>query len=133
MQEIHSNTGDLLAIIQRGDAWPEGLTFITGEETFIQVGLWHYPAGKKLALHRHKEASRSVLRTQEVVFIKRGAMRARIFDDTRKPVAEIELHAGDFAVLLAGGHDYKILEDGTQVLEVKNGPFPGVEADKELW
>jgi len=35
-------------------------------------------------------------------------------------------------VILRGYHGYEILEDDTRVLEVKNGPFTSVEADKEL-
>jgi len=33
-------------------------------------------------------------------------------------------------ILLKGGHGYEILEDGTRVLEVKNGPYPGAEVDR---
>jgi hypothetical protein len=32
--------------------------------------------------------------------------------------------------LLRGGHGYEILEDGTQVLEVKNGPYLGPDVDR---
>jgi len=132
-RDIRSDRGELLAIVLSGDAWPEGLTFVTDARAFVQVGLWHYPGGKRLAPHRHKEAPRTARRTQEVVYVKRGALRVRIYTETRKPVADVVLRAGDACVLLAGGHDYEILEDGTQVLEVKNGPFPGVDADKERW
>ena len=38
--------------------------------------------------------------------------------------------AGDFAVLLAGGHGYEIQEDDTRIIETKNGPFLGVDLDK---
>jgi hypothetical protein len=34
-------------------------------------------------------------------------------------------------VMLKGGHGYDILENNTQVLEVKNGPFTSVEKDRE--
>ena len=30
-----------------------------------------------------------------------------------------------------GGNGYDIMEDGTQVLEVKNGPYVGAEADRK--
>ena len=33
-------------------------------------------------------------------------------------------------MLLRGGHGYEILEDGTQVLEVKNGPYLGPDVDR---
>ena len=37
---------------------------------------------------------------------------------------------GDILILLTGGHGYEILTEGTQVLEVKNGPYVGAEADR---
>jgi hypothetical protein len=37
---------------------------------------------------------------------------------------------GDILILLQGGHGYEILEDGTQVLEVKNGPYIGADLDR---
>lgn len=33
-------------------------------------------------------------------------------------------------MLLAGGHGYRIEADGTEVLEVKNGPYAGAAADR---
>ena len=55
---------------------------------------------------------------------------ASIFDEEGGLVERLELGAGDTLILLNGGHGYEILEDNTQVLEVKNGPYPGAEADR---
>ena len=33
-------------------------------------------------------------------------------------------------IILSGGHGYEILEDNTQIIEAKNGPFIDVETDK---
>jgi len=35
------------------------------------------------------------------------------------------------AVFAYGGHGYEILEDGTQIIENKNGPFVDVITDKD--
>jgi hypothetical protein len=40
------------------------------------------------------------------------------------------LKEGELAVFGYGGHGYEILEDDTQIIESKNGPFAGVEQDK---
>jgi len=45
-------------------------------------------------------------------------------------VAELVIGTGDVAILLRGGHGYEILEDGTEVLEVKNGPYVGADRDR---
>ncbi len=130
MEEIRD--GDkLLAIVWRDGDWRPGLQFATPDDLFIQAGCWHYPAGKVLAAHRHKHNERIVTKTQEVTYIKSGSMKINLYNDAKELVREVVLQAGDFAVMVSGGHGYEILEDDTQVLEVKNGPFIDVDSDKE--
>ena len=121
----------ILAIIYRDSDWTPGLNFPTPDELFVQAGCWQYPAGKRLAAHRHKVHQRSVTKTQEVAYVKRGRMRVCVYNDDKELAGEYELGTGDFVVLPNGGHGYEILEDDTQVLEFKNGPFIDVDVDKE--
>ncbi len=130
MDRIEDN-GLLLAIVWREDDWRPGLHFCTPVGLFIQAGCWQYPAGKDLGNHRHKVSPRPGGKTQEVVYVKRGSMKARILAADGRIVKEVVLKAGDFAVMAEGGHGYEILEDGSQILEVKNGPFVDAAADKE--
>jgi len=116
--------------IPAATAWRDGLNFYSQDDDFIQVGVWGYDGGKELKAHIHNEVSREVLWTQEVLFVHTGKIRANIFDTTEQKVAEIEVGKGDVIILLRGGHGYDILEDGTQVLEVKNGPYVGPDRDR---
>lgn len=111
-------------------AWKDGLNFFSQDEDFIQVGIWGYGAGKELKAHIHNEVRREVLWTQEVLFVRSGKIRANIFDTSETKVSELEVKAGDVIILLRGGHGYDILEEGTQVLEIKNGPYVGPEQDR---
>lgn len=81
--------------------------------------------------HVHLMAPRKISHTQEVIVLLSGRLRADIFDLEHRPVEQVLLEAGECMVLLRGGHGYKILEDGTRVLEIKNGPYPGAEEDRE--
>ena len=45
-------------------------------------------------------------------------------------VDTVRVNQGEILVLLESGHGYKILEDDTTVLEVKNGPYFGAEKDR---
>ena len=119
--------GILYAFYLRSGDWGEGLNFISDDDDFIQVGLWNYQADKKLGPHRHVTNERKISSTQEVIFVKRGSLKAIIFDENDQPIESITLGSGDLLVALFGGHGYRILEDGTQVLEVKNGPFTGLD------
>lgn len=130
MKEIRD--GDkLLAIVWRDSDWRDGLHFPTPEDLFIQVGCWQYPAGKALRAHRHKKYDRPVTQTQEMVFVKRGRMKVLVYDADKALVDDVVLETGDICILGDCGHGYEILEDGTQILESKNGPFIDVDTDKE--
>ncbi len=129
---VEIKEGDLVLArhITADAAWQDGLNFHSQDNDFIQVGIWGYGSGKELKAHIHNEVKREVLWTQEVLFVRKGKLRANIFDTTEKKVAELEVNAGDVIILLRGGHGYDILEDGTQVLEIKNGPYVGPEMDR---
>ena len=129
---VEIKEGDLVLArhIPAAVAWNDGLNFFSQNHDFIQVGIWGYGAGKELKAHIHNEVKREVLWTQEVLFVRKGKLRANIFDTTEKKVAELELSSGDVIILLRGGHGYDILESGTQVLEIKNGPYVGPDMDR---
>lgn len=110
--------------------WRDGLNFFSQDDDFIQVGVWGYDAGKQLKAHIHNEVARTVLWTQEVLFVRTGRIRSNVYDTAEQRVAELEVGPGDVIILLRGGHGYDILEDGTQVLEIKNGPYVGADLDR---
>jgi hypothetical protein len=130
INEISSGGVVLARHIPASDAWNAGLNFFSPAPDYQQVGTWVYEGGKKLLAHTHNEVSRAVLWTQEVLYIRKGRLRAEIFDTNDLKVAELHASAGDILVLLHGGHGYEILEDGTEVLEIKNGPYVGAELDR---
>jgi hypothetical protein len=133
MRHRKISSGEIIyAIVLRSDGVEPGLKFYTSESDFLQVGSWRYERGKKLKPHAHKICERKSNLTQEFVFIKKGKLRLDVYDNLDSVIESLELGQGDLAILLAGGHAYEILEDDTQVIEVKNGPYPGLEADKRL-
>lgn len=124
--------GDLILAryIPAEDAWQDGLSFFSPDEDYIQVGTWGYDSGKALLAHTHNEVARNVLWTQETLYIRKGRILVQIYDTNEKIVDEWQAAEGDIVILLRGGHGYQILEDGTQVLEVKNGPYVGADKDR---
>jgi hypothetical protein len=134
MQEVIHDGLVLARHVPAAEAWSHdgtaGLKFFSPDGDFIQAGSWGYPAGKELLAHSHKEAHRDVAWTQELLYVRRGRLRARIYGPDDRLLATLEAGEGDLLMLLRGGHGYEILEDGTQVLEVKNGPYLGPERDR---
>lgn len=107
-----------------------GLSFFSEDHEGVQVGVWNYHAGKILAPHIHNTIEKTSNRTSEVLFVISGSIHADIYDDNENILAEFDVHKGDVLVCLQGGHGYHILENGTQVLEVKNGPYFGPDKDR---
>jgi len=130
MSRVVEAGGERLAVYLPAESWTEGLSFYSADDDFVQVGVWGYDKGVRLQPHVHNEVRREITRTQEVIFVKSGRVAASIFDENDTLVEKIELNPGDTLILLKGGHGYEILENGTQVLEVKNGPYPGAEVDR---
>lgn len=125
--------GDLvLAMVIRNSSWEEGLHFASSNGDFQQVGMWGYNKGWKSKPHIHLTKPREVLRTQEVLYVKEGALKADIYTEKEQFLRSLELHKGDIMVLLNGGHGYEILENNTKVLEIKNGPYLGADEDRKV-
>jgi hypothetical protein len=121
----------LLARHVTADEWEKGgLAFFSSDPEFLQVGIWHYDNGRRLLAHTHNDAPRTVQRTHETLYVRKGRIEARIYNEARELVETLTAGEGDILTLMSGGHGYTILEDGTQVLEVKNGPYPGAERDR---
>ena len=116
--------------IPAAEAWKDGLNFFSQDREYVQVGSWGYDTGTALKPHVHNHVPREVTVTQEVLYVRCGAIKARIFGLQDQPLAEFKAHEGDVVILLRGGHGYDIIEDGTQVLEIKNGPYLGAEVDR---
>lgn len=112
------------------EVWKKGLSFFSQDPDFIQVGSWGYDAEKKLLPHIHNEVKREVLWTQEVIYVKQGRIMAHIFDTNEKKIEDVVVSAGDVIILLRGGHGYTIIDNDTQVLEIKNGPYVGADLDR---
>ena len=130
--EIKKDGKILARYISANEAWGnENLSFFSEDEEYIQAGSWNYSKGKKLLAHSHNEVERSVLFTQEVLFVKSGSLQAFIYDDDSNLVEEFTAYKDDILIMLSGGHGYEVLEDDTKVLEIKNGPYLGAEVDRD--
>ena len=127
---IEDESGQLLAYKVSADT-PEGLEAYSEDGDYVQVLSWNYAAGRLLQNHIHREVPRTATLTQEAVVVISGRVRTDIFDERRQLAAQVVVEPGECMVLLRGGHGYEILEDRTRIYEIKNGPFLGVEADKE--
>jgi len=115
-----------LAYIIRAEVVPDKTTFLTPSELNLQVGFVVYPAGGEVARHLHRPLERHIVGTSEVLVVKEGRCHMDIYDDDRRLVATRELRKGDIMLMVGGGHGFRMLED-TVLLEVKQGPYTGLD------
>lgn len=115
-----------LAYIIRGEFHPDKTTFLTPSDFKQQVGFIVYPQGGEIARHVHRPLERHLVGTSEVLVVRKGRAEVDIYNDDRELVTTVELHDGDIMLMVGGGHGFRMLED-TVFLEVKQGPYTGLD------
>ena len=117
-------SGDQLALIIRSSHREDGITFVTDNDSVHQLGVLCWPRGHVIDAHVHNVVERSIVSTQEVLFIRRGRVRLDLYSSNHDYVSSRELSSGDVVFLPSGGHGFEMLED-TEIIEVKQGPYAG--------
>ena len=125
-----THEGKIYAIYFNPAESPEGLSFISDENDFIQVGIWNYEAEKLLPAHYHCEFPREATRTCESVIVIKGKIECNIYTKSGNFIESFVLNKNEVAIQLYGVHEYIILEKSI-VVENKNGPYFGPEKDRK--
>ncbi len=128
LEEIRAGE-TLIALILRASFHKAGINFLTGPESSLQLGQMTRPRGDVVIPHQHKPIRREVVGTMEAVLLRRGRVRADLYDSDRQLVAQRELGEGDLILLAGGGHGFTMLAE-SDLVEVKQGPYAGQD-DKE--
>ena len=90
------------------------------------------PAGAFVNPHYHtNERSPQTATRHQVMVCLGGAARIGLFATDGDHVEDVELAPGDIA-LLYEGHSIETLEDGTRLVEVKQGPMPPNPLDDDV-
>ncbi|MCI9464179.1 MAG: hypothetical protein HFI48_09905 [Lachnospiraceae bacterium] len=129
--EYVKNRKKLLATIIRNNYTSAGIDFITPAEYSQQVAYMHHQTGKVIDAHVHNPVHRSIVMTQEVLFIKKGKLRVDFYDDDEQYIESRILEAGDVILLVSGGHGFTVIEE-VEMIEVKQGPYSGDEDKKRF-
>ena len=129
-EEIYA--GDtLIAIIIRSSFRLDATQFFSPDNFSQQLGFLSHPKDAEIPAHRHRRVKRSILLTQEVLVVRRGRVRANLYDMESHFLCSRELEAGDIIFLCQGGHGFEVLED-LEMIEIKQGPYSGRDSDKVL-
>ncbi len=129
IERITDTHGTEIALIVRSGFRSGKTQFFSKEDYSQQVGIISYPKGGRIKPHFHNTVHREVKLTQEVLFIRSGAVKVDLYDRDLKFLTEVTVGQYDVIFLISGGHGFEMLED-CEMLEVKQGPYSGVSSDK---
>ncbi len=125
-----THEGNRLGYVLRNLHGEKGRKFPSKEEDFLQIGVLELEKGEWIHPHIHKDSERKINKTHKVVYVVSGKMEFYFYHLGRK-VKETIVSEGEIIFLLEGGFGFKALEDETKIIEIKQGPYPGLEKDKE--
>ncbi|MBS3072825.1 hypothetical protein J4477_03270 [Candidatus Pacearchaeota archaeon] len=130
MIEKIEEDGNVLAIVVRSDYQKEGLNFFTDETHSFQIGIHDVKKGKRYRAHKSKPFKKlENLRANKIYLIQRGLARVDVYNNKNLKIVEIFLYGGDLILFIMGGHGITLMEN-TKMIEIKQGPYRGVDEDK---
>ena len=124
--------GQVFALVLRHGLNIDGVSFFTPPENPFQLGILQHKQGTVIKPHIHRDSLRTISSVQEVLHVDYGKVEVKFYDQGGEGVASCILNSGDTILLLSGGHGFTILEDA-KIVEVKQGPYYGVEEDKVIF
>lgn len=119
---INGVNGNQICLIVRSWFSVSGIDFLTPDAFGQQVAYMNRPKGEIIQAHIHEPISRTLIGTQEVLYIRKGRIRVDFYESDRTYVSSVILEAGDLMLLNTGGHGFEVLED-IDMIEIKQGPF----------
>ncbi len=129
-REIFHESVHVATIVKPLDA-SDGLSFVTDDEKFLQLGIWNYKKNTQLDNHFHNEFERKSYKTNEFVFVLKGEIECNLYTEEGEFIERVLIKESEGIIQHNYAHEYKMLEDSI-ILESKNGPFMGVEKDKTV-
>ena len=122
----------LLAVIGRIKDIPNGKSFYGDGKNPLEWATFKLGKCDVLQPHIHKVRNRlGSHKTIEFLYVMQGKLQIDFYDLNKNNLCSEVLSAGAFVCLYDGGHGFKALREDTKFIEVKNGPFVGIEEDKE--
>ncbi|MBO4632720.1 MAG: hypothetical protein J5858_12420 [Lentisphaeria bacterium] len=123
--EIIYHGQTIIAIIIPHDFSEPGISFFTPDEFAQQIAYMQHSAGHVIPAHIHNKNRREILFTQETLILRKGKLKVDFYTEGKDFLESRILVAGDVILLASGGHGFSVLED-IEMLEVKQGPYTGI-------
>ena len=109
-----------IALIIRAEYDEPGIQFFTPGSFSQQVAYMKHPRGHKISTHVHNMMTRQVLYTQEVLDVRRGKVKVKLYASSKEYIGDRILHSGDLILLCGGGHSFEMLVPTMETPEDKS-------------
>lgn len=132
IEKIYHND-ELFAIIIRNGDHEEGTHFFTEDKHSFQVGVHNVKESKRYRAHISLPFKNlEKLESNKIYYIKKGKVGIDFYNNNGNKTEYSILNIGDLILFVNGGHGVDILED-TIMIEIKQGPYRGVEIEKKFF
>lgn len=134
MKKLYSNVDSsiqIATIMRREEIYASRHDLSPASEC-LQVAAKKVGTEARFPSHKHNKCERHTTKTQEAWVVLQGKIKAYFFDIDNSKHSELELCAGDCAVVFEGGHGFDVIDDNTLIYEFKNGPYFGRDIDKSF-
>ena len=105
--------------------------FFTPDNLTLQAGILNFSNSSSVKNHIHNKRNSYVEDTIEVLYVLDGYLEVTLFENDKTELEKLNAETGDLLILVSGGHGIKFTKD-TKILEVKQGPFLGVDDKKRF-
>lgn len=127
---VHPDGGYDLALVVRDSPWDgRRATFYSHDKDSLQVGRLVWGQGHSVPPHYHHEQERRTTGTHEVLLVEFGLIAVDLYLHDKSLFRSVELKTRDLIVIFGGVHGVRSLVP-SEVLEIKQGPYLGRDADK---
>jgi len=103
------------------DSWPLQIIMLEREPGSTTLPHYHVP----------NESLPPLPTRHQVLICQRGSARIGIFTTDGHALGDAVLAANDL-ILMLEGHEVEFLEPRSRLIEIKQGPFPGTDADDKV-
>ena len=121
----------LLAINRRDEICSDRID-LCPEDQLLQISTKALTKDTSFRPHKHNQLVRTTSTTNEAWIILKGSVEAKFWDIDDQIILKTILKEGDCAVVFSAGHGFSVLEEGTILYEIKNGPYYGQLKDKSF-
>ena len=117
------------AEVIRGKVKSDRTRFFSDSKSSFQFGFVAHKKGYTENPHYHRKVKRIISDCKQVLFVQKGKIDVKFFNNKKKLIKKILIKKGDAMNIIQGIHLIRILENA-QCITVKQGPFISDKMDK---